>query len=656
MFDFIRTHQRLMQLVLLVLILPSFVLIGVSGYTNYVSGDQELVKVAGSAITQQEFDQARSNQLQQLQQNSPGGFDPAVLDNPAARSALLESLIDRRVLATTASKERFSVSDAALRQAIASMPQLQVDGQFSAERYNQVLASAGMSPRDFEQGQRAELALDRVLGPVALTANVPTPVVDRLQQVLTEERTVRLLAFPATDYEKEVQVTDADIKAWYEENKKSLELSEQVSAQYLLLNEAAAMENLPEISLQDLQKYYEQNKARYVQAARVNISHIQVNVPAGASAEQRAEAQAKAEAIAAKVKADPAAFANVAKTESDDAGTARDGGSLGWITKGSWPANIEQAIFALARDQVSGVVEGPGGFHIFKANEVQPEKGESFEEAKAKVEVEVRRQLGAERYADMATRLTSLVYDNPTSLQPAADALGLKLRSATGITRDRLLSSDEVGANAASASEDAALLDDVRVRRALFTPNALNGKQNSGVIEISPDTVVVVRVDKLIPPHIPELEKVSSAIRSRLVSERALAAAEQAGQEALAALKKDDPAKVPEQFGTPLTVSRINPQNLGKPVLDVAFSADAQAVPTYAGVKGPQGFAIVRVESVQPGGAESKAMLATLPAELNQVWGRAEEQAVLKALRTQAAVTMLPEANEAISGKNEARN
>lgn len=656
MFDFIRTHQRLMQLVLLVLILPSFVLIGVSGYTNYVSGDQELVKVAGSAITQQEFDQARRNQLQQLQQNSPGGFDPAVLDNPAARSALLESLIDRRVLATTASKEHFSVSDAALRQTIASMPQLQVDGEFSPERYNQVLASAGLSPRDFEQSQRAELALDRVLGPVVLTANVPAPVVDRLQQVLTEERTVRLLAFQAADYEKDIEVSDADIKTWYEQNKKSLELPEQVTAQYLLLNEEAAMDNLPEPALQDLQKYYEQNKARYVQPARVNISHIQVNVPAGASDQQRVEAKTKAEAIASKVKADPAAFADIAKTESQDAGTARDGGLLGWITKGSWPANIEQAIFALDKDDVSGVVEGPGGFHVFKANEAQPEKGESFEEAKAKVQVEVRRQLGAERYADMATRLTGLVYDNPTTLQPAADALGLKLRSATGIARDRLLSSDEAGANAASASEDAALLDDVRVRRALFTPAALNGKQNSGVLEISPDTVVVVRVEKLIPPHVPELDKVSSAIRSRLVSERAAAAAERAGQEALAAFKKEDAATVPEQFGTPLTVSRVNPQQLAKPVLDAALSVDAKSLPAYAGVNGPQGYAIVRVESVQPGGPESKALLATLPAELNQVWGRAEEQAVLKALRAQAAVTVLPEASEAISGQNDSRN
>jgi peptidyl-prolyl cis-trans isomerase D len=656
MFDFIRTHQRLMQLILLVLILPSFVLIGVSGYTNYVSGDQELVKVAGSAITQQDFDQARRNQLQQVQQNSPGGFDPAALDNPAARSALLESLIDRRVLATKASKEHFSVSDAALRQTIASMPQLQVDGQFSPERYNQVLASAGLSPRDFEQSQRAELALDRVLGPVVLTANVPSTVVDRLQQVLTEERTVRLLAYQAADYQKDIAITDADIKAWYEQNKKSLELPEQVIAQYLVLNEAAAMANLPEVKDQDLQKYYEQNKARYVQPARVNISHIQINVPAGATDAQRADAKSKAQAIDTKVKADPASFADVAKAESQDAGTARDGGSLGWITKGSWPANVEHAIFALAKDQVSGVVEGPGGFHIFKANEVQPEKGESFEEAKAKVEVEVRRQLGAERYADMATKLTSLVYDNPTTLQPAADALGLTLRSATGIARDHLLSSDEAGANAASASEDASLLEDVRVRRALFTPNVLAGKQNSGVTELSPDTIVVARVEKLIPAHTPELEKVSSTIRSRLLAERAAAAAEHAGQEALAVFKKADTAEVPEHFGTPLTVSRINPQQLGKAALDAAFATDPKSLPAYVGVKGPQGYVIVRIESVQPGSAESKAMLATLPAELNQVWGRAEEQAVLKAMRTQAAVTMLPEAAEAISGKNEASN
>jgi peptidyl-prolyl cis-trans isomerase D len=651
MFDFIRTHQRLMQLVLLILILPSFVLIGVSGYTNYVSGDHDLVKVGKTSITQQDFDLARRNQLEQLQQNSQGGFDPAMLDNPAARKALLESLIDRRVLAETASKERFNISDTALRQAIAAMPQLQVDGQFSPERYSQVLASAGLSTRDFEQSQRAELALDRVLGPVALTASVPGSVVDRIEHVLTEERTIRLLAYPASEYEKDIVITDADVKDWYEKNKQSLELPEQVSAQYVLLNEAAAMENLPAPTQEDLQTYYEQNKARYVQPARINLSHIQVNVPASATDEQRAAAKEKANKIAGKVKANSTAFADIAREQSEDAGTAKDGGKLGWITKGSWPDALELVVFGLGVGDISDVVDGPGGYHIFQVNEVQPEKGESFEQAKSKVEAEVRRQLGAERFADMATRLTSLVYDNPSSLQPAADELGLKVKSAAGIARDRLLPSDEVGAGAASASEDAAVLDDMRVRRALFTPQAMNDKQNSGVIEISPDTMVVVRVEAVKPAHVPEVEKVTDHIQERLKAERALAAAEKAGNDALASFQKaEDKAEVPEKFGTPLTVTRINPQGIAKPVLDAAFAASAKAFPEYVGVKGAQGFVIVRLEDVKAGKTDDP-MLAALPIELGQAWGRAEEQAVLKALRVQANVTLLPEADKALAGE-----
>ncbi|UYO95304.1 SurA N-terminal domain-containing protein [Pollutimonas sp. M17] len=655
MFDFIRTHQRLMQLVLLVLILPSFVLIGVSGYTNYVSGDHDLVKVGSASITQQNFDQARRNQLQQLQQNSQGGFDPAVLDNPAARRALLESLIDRQVLVSSATKERFSVSDAVLRQTIAAMPQLQVDGQFSPERYNEVLASVGLTTRDFEQSQRAELALDRVLGPIALTASVPASVVQQLELALTEQRTVRLRAFPASDYEKDLDISDADIQAWYDKNKQTLELPEQVSAQYLLLNEEAAMQNLPAVSPDELKKYYEQNKARFVQPARVDISHIQVNIPSGASDEDRKQAHAKAEEILKKVQADTSAFAEVAKTQSQDAGTAKDGGRLGWITKGSWPANLEQTIFALQKGGVSQVVEGPGGYHIFLANDVQPERGESFDEAKEKIEAEVRRQLGADRFADMATRLTSLVYDNPSSLQPAADALGLTVRSAAGIARDRLLPSDEVKADAASASQDAALLDDARVRRALFTPQALNEKQNSGVIEISPDTMVAVRVDTVTPAHVPELAQVSGHIREVLKAERAQAAAQKAGQDALAELQKADPAQVPEAFGSPLTVSRINAQGLAKPVADAAFDASTKTLPQYVGVQGPQGYVLIRVEGFEAG-KPGNPMLASLPVELDQAWGRAEEQAVLKAMRIQANVQILPEAEKALSGENTAQD
>src|SRR5690554_3647056 len=262
MFDFIRTHQRLMQLVLLVLILPSFVLIGVSGYTNYVSGDKDLVKVGDSAVTLQEFELARRNQLEQMQRNAMGRFDPEVLNNRFAREMLLESLVDRRILVDTATRMRFSVSDTVLRNAIAEMPEFQEDGRFSAEQYNELLASAGLSTRDFEQGQRGEMALQRVLGPVANSAFMPDYVLQQVSAALTEQRSLSMQVFPASDYEKEIEVSEADIKAWYDQNSERLRVADQVAVQYLLLDEDVAMQAVAEIPEADLQAYYEQNKSR----------------------------------------------------------------------------------------------------------------------------------------------------------------------------------------------------------------------------------------------------------------------------------------------------------------------------------------------------------------------------------------------------------
>ncbi|WP_397473153.1 SurA N-terminal domain-containing protein [Pusillimonas sp.] len=648
MFEFIRTHQRLMQLILLVLIFPSFALIGVSGYNTYVSGDHDLVEIGDTAITQQEFDEARRNQLQRLQANAGGAFDPAVLDTAEARSALLESLIERRLIINEATQERFSVSDAMLREAVASIPELQVDGRFSPERYSEVLASMGVSSRDFEQGQRAELALQRVLGPIGATASVPATVNQTIAQALTAQRTVRLRAFDAADYQDEIQISDADVKAWYDANHDQLQVPEYVSAGYLLLDEAAAMQGVPDVTESEMRAYYEQNKSRYVMPARVQVSHIFIDAPSGASDTQRNEAQAKAEAIAAKVAADPGQFAEIAKNESDDPGTANDGGRLGWITQGSWPEALEQAAFALKKGETSGAVEGPDGFHVFVAEDVQPESGETFEQAQAKVESEIRRQLAADRYAEMATNLTDLVYEDQSSLQPAAQALGLQVRSADGIARDGLLDATDVqGENAAAASEDAQILNDPRVRRALFSSQTYTDKHNSGVIEISPGVLVVVRVNEITPSHLLPLEKADEFIRERLLAERSRDAARQAGEEVLTALKGQAGSEVPEGFGTAQTVSRVDPQDLGKLALDAAFAANAQALPAYVGVEGGQGYVLVRVEGAESGTTDP-ALQASLAGQISQALGAAEQDAVLRAMREAAKVRLLPDAQAAL--------
>lgn len=650
MFDFIRSHQRLMQLVLLVLIVPSFALIGVSGYSSYVSGDQDLVKVGKSAITMQEFENARANQLRQMQSSSPGGFDPAVFDDPQVRHSLLESLIDYRVQTYTVASERFNVSDSSLRRSIAAMPQLQVDGKFSPERYDEALAEAGMSMRDFEQSQRFELALGRVLGPVTQTAELPAKVVGNLAHALTEERTVRVRLYPDSDFIDAAKVSDKDIQAWYDDNKSSFEVPEQASIQYVLLDEHSAMASVPNLSDGDLQRYYDQNQDRFVRAARVNASHIQINVPDGATQQERDDALELATSIAAKAKDDPDSFADLARERSQDAGTASSGGELGWVTQGTWPPELDKVIFGLQEGEVSDPVEASDRYHVFLATKVEPEQVQTLDEVRDTVETEVKRQLGAERFADMATRLTSLVYDHADSLDAVAQALGITTKSATGIGRDGLLSAQDAGPDAAAASSDADILDDVRVRRAVFSPQVLSEGHNSGVIEISPDTMLAVRVSDLKPAYVPELDKVSDRIREQLAAHQAHTAAVKAGQEALAQLQESDAdlSDTPDGFSSAKTVSRIAPHDLDKPVLDVALSVGQSAVPAYTGVESAQGFAVVLVEHAGEGETQGP-LLDGLSSQLTQAWGQAEQQAVLQDMRTQANVQVLAEAHDAIN-------
>ncbi len=655
MFDFIRTHQRLMQLILLVLILPSFALIGVSGYTSYVSGDHDLVEVGKGSITQQEFEQARRDQLQRIQASLGAAFDPAVFDTPGARQDLLDSLIDRRVLIDQIERHHFNVSDAALRRTIADIPEFQENGRFSPERYRSVLTGMGATSKSFEDGQRGELALQRVLGPVAATAQVPDAVLVAVGQALIERRVVRVRQFPYADFESGIQVDDAQIQAWYDANQEALRVPEYATVEYLVLDEAAATQSLPAVSDSDLRAFYEQNKSRYVQPPRSNVSHIQLTVPAGASQAERDGIRQQAEQIAQQAAAEPAKFAELAKERSQDAGTAANGGQLGWITQGTWPAEIESAVFPLKAGEVSGVVEVSGNYHVFLVNEAEGEQSENFEQVRAQVEQEAKRQLAADRFAELATRLTEQVYEDNASLAPTAQALGLTMRKAKGVAADRLLPEAVLPAGdvpAAAGSADAQLLEDPRVRRALFSEASRKEKQSSGVIEISPGVMVVVRAETIHPAHVRPLEQARDFIREQLLAEQAREAAKQAGEKVLAELRAAGAGASEEGFGSNQTVTRMDAQGLSVDALKAVFEVPGGAVPGFIGVNDDQGYAVVRLESVQAGELEPM-MRMSLRSQLAQAQAAAEQRAVLATMRDQAKVKVLPEAKQALEQSDE---
>jgi len=650
MFELLRNHRRWMQFILLILIVPSFFLVGIQGYESFISREPELATVAGQPITRGEFDMAHRNQLEQFRQRMGSQFDPALVDTPAMREQLLNQLIDQRLLAQVAIDNRFSVSDGTLRNTIAAIPQVQDNGRFSPERYRQVLAAQGMTPTSFEAGLRRDLAVGRVLEPITQSASVPDAVTASLESALTQQRTVQLRRFAAADYRAQVSVSPQDIQAWYDANKQQLTVPDQVSAQYLVLDEAAATQGV-QVKDEDIASYYEQNKNRFGQPERRRASHIMIELPAGATEDARKAARAKAEALAKQAAADPAKFAELARANSQDAGSADKGGDLGWLAPGMLTGPLEKTIFSLSKDQVSGVVESPSGLHIVKVTEVQPAAIKPLAEVRDEITAEIRKQIAATRFSEMATKLTETVYDQRDSLQPAADALGLKLRTASGITREGLLPAEQAGAGAAAGGPDAQLLDNPRVRQALFSPEVLRDKQNSGVIELSPDTMLAVRVAQMQPEHVPPLEKVSDQIRERLLDERAAEAARKAGMAALEGWKAD-PATLPEGFDASAAVSRQQPGQLSQDVLNAAMRLPAQPVPAYVGVNDGSDFVVVRLDKVEPGATEASAR-DLLARQLGAAWGQAEDAAVLKMLRQQYQVKILPEAAAVLQSQDQ---
>src|SRR5690606_11357897 len=419
MFELVRNHKRWMLFLVLILILPSFVFFGIEGYTRFMEGDQALAKVNGASVTRAEYDAARRSQLDRARQTMGAQFDPLMFDTPAMRQQTLEQLINARVVAAATADGHFTVSDNALRQAIASIPAVQRDGRFNAELYNQALAAQGISPAQFEASMRYDLAEAQVLQPVLESSSVPKALVRDLLEAMTEQRMVQLRTFQAEQFETSIQVSDADVQAYYEANAARFQVPEKIDAQYLLLDSSAVMDGIA-VSDDELAAYYEQNKSRFTNQESRRVSHILITPGDDAQA-----ARQQAEALAAQAKQNPDAFADLAREHSQDPGSAQEGGSLGWITRDTFVPELETIVFALEEGQVSDVAESDFGFHVLKLDELRPAASKPLNEVSDQLAEEIRLQKAGERFGDAAGKLTDLVYDNADSLEPAASALGL---------------------------------------------------------------------------------------------------------------------------------------------------------------------------------------------------------------------------------------
>ncbi len=620
MFDYVRKHTKIMMGLLFLLIIPSFVLFGIDGYNRFREQGQTVARVGGHDINQGEWDAAHKMEVERLRAAMPT-LDAKLLDSPQARYATLERLVRERVLAQAAESSHLVTSDVRLARALQETPAIaalrRADGTLDMERYRQLVGSQGMTPEMFEARLRNDLSLRQVEAGVLQTGFAAPAVADLALNAFYERREVQLARFNTADFAAKVNPTDADLEAFYQANQTLFQAPEQASIEYLVLDLDAVKKSIS-LNEQDLKSYYEQNVARLSGIEERRASHILIAAAKGGSDAERQKAKARAEELLAQVRKAPESFAEVARKNSQDTGSAPQGGDLDFFARGAMVKPFEDAAFALKKGEISSIVESDFGYHIIKLTDIKAPKQKSFAELRASLEADLKNQQARTRYAEAAEAFANGVYEQSDSLKPVADKLKLEVQSASKVLRQPTPGAKGVLANA-------------KFLEAVFSTETVSNKRNSEAVEIGPSQLAAARITQYTPARTLPLAEVRAAVREHVVNARAADLARQEGEKQLAAWKTS-PAEAKLQSAQ--VVSRDQSQNLPATLLDAVLRVDTARLPVFVGVDlGARGYAIAKVSKrIERSGAAPQVQQQDR-AQYTQWWTQAENQAYYQLLQ-----------------------
>ena len=577
---------------------------GIQQYFNPRS-ETYVATVNGHEISQDEFRERYNNYRAQMQRMMGAQFDAQAFDTPERKRELLDQLINEQLLLQANDKLGAVVPVSVVRDEIMGIPAFQADGKFSADQYRMLLAAQRKSPEEFEQSVSQDIALRQLTGQVALSSLVTDSDVNAYLRLRDQTRDFWFVKLPKPDVG--TPIAEADIAAYYKAHGSDFMTPEEVSLDYVELD-AAKMQGDVKPDDAALKQMYDAQKSKFVSAEQREASHILIAVGKNADAAAQKAALAKAEAIEKELKAGKD-FATLAKADSDDLGSKAQGGDLGWLEKGVTDPAFEAALFSMKKGDVSDPVKSEDGYHIIWLRDVHAQAVRSFDEVKAELAKKYVDEQREHQYSDISGKLTDAIYQDPTSLAPAAKTLGLTVQKTALFSRN---GGAGIAANPA-------------VVKAAFSNSVLAEGNSSDPIELGTDHIVVVRVDQHVKPEPKPLDAVREQIRATLVQQQVAKAAKERADTLLARLQKGEALdKVAAEIKlAPIEEKGIgrNAANLEKPLIDAVF-----ALPLPAPGKSEPGmvalhddvYALFQLDAVKDGDP-SKLDPRTREAALNQL-------------------------------------
>ena len=503
------SSQGMTAKIILGVIILTFAVAGLGSYTN--SADTSVATVNGEAISQQEFDKAYQAQRNRMAQQFGDMFD--TLSNDASymanfRQGVVDNLINERLIDQNANELAIRVSDELLKKTIREMPEFQVDGAFDNNRYLAIINQSGFfQSSNFRDYLRVEMTR-RQLSQALVATEFNLPYQEKLQLALQNQtRDIRFATLSAKQFESEVEVSEEDIKTYYQANQIRFENKEQVKVDYIHLTVADIAKNI-EVNEEDAASYYQDNIANYTEEEQRRVSHILIEFTEGDNDSEQA-AKLKAEAVLARV-AKGENFATLAEELSDDTFSGENGGDLDFLETGVMEPSFDDAAFALATvGDTTELVKTSFGYHIIKLTELKAEVIQSLADVKAELLIKVSNDKAQDKFYELTQEMARVSFEFPDSLEDAASEVNTTVQTSPWLTNSEL------------NTNNSAPFNNPTVLEAAFSDLVLQDNLNSDIIELNDDEALVIHLNTYQEANVKPLAEVKAQIEALLVSQKA---------------------------------------------------------------------------------------------------------------------------------------
>jgi peptidyl-prolyl cis-trans isomerase D len=642
-----------------ILIIP-FAFVGVSSY--FTSDNLNNIAVVNEEpIAMTDFTQSFQTYRMQMQRMLGASYDPNAYDSPIVKREHLDSMIDRALVRQVSLEAGLSVADDRLAEEIRNTPGFQVDGVFNPDVYQASLQANAITPLQYENQLRAGMVMNQFPATIAGSSIVTNRELEefvRLQgQVRAFSAVLVPVELPGTEPEVDgtetgsefvepdteapaepepadpdsvlAEISEEELVEFYEANQFSFISEEKIILEYIELD-AATIGGSVDPDEEQLRARFEQQKARFITPESRLASHILISVDPTAGADEIEAARVEAQGVRDQF-GEGVDFAELARTYSQDEGSAGEGGDLGWVEPTIMVQAFEDALYELSLEApVSDPVQTGFGWHVIQLREIRPAEGMSFEEARETIATEYRDEADERRFIEQADRMVDLIYEDPTTLEAAADELGLEIQLTEAFGR--------AGGMGITANPD--------VVRAAWSDLVLLQGSVSDPVDIGTNHMVMVRMAQHLPEAVPPLEEIRDQVSAAVVAERASDNAFLKAEGLLVRIREGvTPAEVAEAEGLELLEHEAAIRTGGElrpDVLAALFSLEppAEGEATIEQVQLADGYAVISLTGVSDGKLEEGEELTAQNYRLRiaNALGNQETLGFIKMLRSQSEI------------------